>query len=133
MAPIRVGDVMTQPVLSTGPDSDIATVIELMHEKRIRHVPVVDEHQNVIGVVSHRDLLRGALKPTSPPEEEVRGLKVRDLMAHEVEVIDASENISTAAQMMLASKYGCLPVVDGTRLSGILTEADFVRYLAEHR
>jgi CBS domain-containing protein len=45
--------------------------------------------------------------------------------------VDADEDISVAAAAMLDNKYGCLPVVEEGLLAGILTEADFVRYLAE--
>jgi CBS domain-containing membrane protein len=54
-------------------------------------------------------------------------------MTWDVETVEADENIATAAQTMLENKYGCLPVVDGDTLVGILTEADFVRFVAGSR
>jgi CBS domain-containing membrane protein len=138
MVAIRVRDLMTEPVFSIGPEATLSEVGDLMENKRIRHVPVVDEDHNVMGVVSHRDLLRSAVgqsaeMPLASQAAILHPIKVRDVMARDVEVVDASENIATAAQIMLAGKYGCLPVVDGTRLTGILTEADFIRYLVERR
>lgn len=52
-------------------------------------------------------------------------------MVTDVESVEAEEDISIAAQMMLENKFGCLRVTHGNRLAGILTEADFVRYLAD--
>jgi CBS domain-containing membrane protein len=52
-------------------------------------------------------------------------------MAWKTEMIEADEAVATAARIMLDHKYGCLPVVEQGRLTGILTEADFVRYLSE--
>jgi len=49
-----------------------------------------------------------------------------------VETIEADADIEEAAQVMLENKMGCLPVVEGGRLTGILTEADFVKYVASH-
>ncbi|MEE8523886.1 MAG: CBS domain-containing protein [Thermoanaerobaculia bacterium] len=58
-------------------------------------------------------------------------LRVRELMTTGVESTEAERDIRDAAQVMLENKYGCLPVVEGERLVGILTEADFVRLFAE--
>ena len=105
-----------------------------MSEQRIRHVPVVDEAQSVIGVVSQRDVLRSAIATIDDEDAySAYSTEVRDIMTRDVGTLDASENIVTAVEMILACKYGCIPVVDGTYLVGILTEADFIRYLAERR
>lgn len=85
-----------------------------MSEQKIRHVPVVDEAQSVIGVVSQRDVLRSAIATIG--YEDAYSTEVRDIMTRDVDTLDASENIATAAEMMLACKYGCIPVVDGTSL-----------------
>jgi CBS domain-containing protein len=61
----------------------------------------------------------------------MRRLRVRDIMVTDVESVEAEEDISIAAQMMLENKFGCLRVTHGNRLAGILTEADFVRYFAD--
>ncbi len=53
-------------------------------------------------------------------------------MTTDVETVESEQDIAVAAQIMLENKYGCLPVVQGTRLGGIVTESDFVRYLADH-
>ena len=52
------------------------------------------------------------------------------LHRYPVETVSRDTDIRVAAQIMFKHKYGCLPVVEGDRLIGILTEADFVRYLA---
>lgn len=138
MAAIHVRDLMTAPVFSLGLEATLSEVRDLMDNKNVRHVPVVDENHCVIGLVSHRDLLRSAVAPSAEIQrttqaEILRRTKARDIMTRDLDVVDPSENISTAAEIMLASKHGCLPVVDGTRLTGILTEADFVRYLVDRR
>ena len=52
-------------------------------------------------------------------------------MTVDVQVVEPDLDVATAGQLMIENKYGCLPVVDGERMTGILTEADFVRYLSE--
>ena len=53
-------------------------------------------------------------------------------MTRDVETVEPEDDLAAAAQVMLDNKYGCVPVVvEGGRVEGILTESDFVRYLAE--
>jgi len=127
---------MTSDVFTVGPDEAITTLQDLMNEKRIRHVPVVDDDGALLGLVSERDVLRRTFNqeadlPLSLQLDVLTAVKVRDIMTWEVETIDADENLSTAAQIMLDNKYGCLPVVEEDVLAGILTEADFVKFVAE--
>lgn len=136
MSKLHVRDLMTSDVFTVGPDEAITTLQDLMNEKRIRHVPVVDDDGALLGLVSERDVLRRTFNqeadlPLSLQLDVLTAVKVRDIMTWEVETIDADENLSTAAQIMLDNKYGCLPVVEEDVLAGILTEADFVKFVAE--
>jgi CBS domain-containing membrane protein len=127
---------MTPDVHVVRPDDSLATIRALMSEKRIRHVPVVDDEGSLVGLVSERDLLRQAagIEGTVPPsisEEVSAAIKVREVMTWHPETIETDEEAATAASVMLDNKYGCLPVLEQGVLVGILTEADFVRYVAE--
>ena len=121
MSKLYVRDVMTSAVVSVGPDEPIDKVQALMERERIRHVPVVDRAGRVLGVVSQRDLLeRGLFEDTGA---------VSEIMAWKTETVEADAPLSKAARIMLGQKYGCLPVMEHGRLAGILTEADFVKYV----
>jgi CBS domain-containing membrane protein len=131
----RVQDLMTDRVFAVHPEDDLGMVCEVMSDHHVRHVPVVDEDGDLVGLVSHRDLLRSALieQPEVPRFVEravLERVRVRDVMAHDVESVPAERPLREAAGVMLENQYGCLPVVDGRRLVGILTEADFVRLAA---
>jgi CBS domain-containing membrane protein len=126
---------MSAEVFAVRPDDDLAMVRDLMLDRHIRHVPVVDDEENLVGLVSHRDLLRGSLveQPELPRFVEqavLEQVKARDVMTGDVETVGSDTRLPDAAEILLESKYGCLPVVSGTRLVGILTEADFVRLAA---
>ena len=131
---LRVRDLMTAHVFAVRQNDDLLTVTELMDEHAFRHLPVVDAQSRVQGLVSQRDLLRTALRqPSLPPDVERHMLlstTAGQIMTPEPRTIGPDEDIRRAAQIMLEHKYGCLPVVDKGRLVGILTEADFVRFLA---
>lgn len=104
---------------------------EIMRMDRIRHLPVLDEEGRVVGVVSQRDLFRGALSRvlgygTHAQDKVMGALLVKEVMTDSPETIAPDAPIEEAARLMVERKIGCLPVVEGERLVGILTEADFV-------
>jgi CBS domain-containing membrane protein len=127
---------MTADVLVVRPDDPITRVHDLMGDKHIRHVPVVDEGGDVVGLVSERDLLRRSLGEESDLPLSVRldvltEVKVSDVMTWQVDTVEADQDVAAAASIMLENKYGCLPVVEEGTLIGILTESDFVRFVAD--
>lgn len=135
VARFTVRDLMTDLLYTVRPDNDLATVKDLMVDHRIRHIPVVDPEENLVGLVTHRDLLRHALieQAEIPPYVEdvvLEQVEVREVMTPSPDTITAETDIREAAQTLLDNKYGCLPVVEGSRLVGILTESDFVRLMA---
>jgi len=104
----------------------------VMAAQRIRHLPVLDERGVVCGIVSQRDLFRGALAKAlgygQTAQQRLRSLlRVKEVMSTHVVSIGPHEPVANAARLMLEHQVGCLPVIDGEHLLGILTESDFVR------
>ncbi len=127
-----VRDLMTEKVFTLKGRDDLAALYDLMDSRHVRHVPVVDNDGELIGLVTDRDLSRSALGaveelPLSVERDILRRRRVRDIMATEPDVIEPDATLREAAEMLLENKIGCLPVVEGLHLVGILTEADFVR------
>jgi acetoin utilization protein AcuB len=128
---LTVRDLMTAGVVCVGRCTPLADVIEVMREGQFRHVPVVDDEDEVIGIVSDRDLAR--LIGRTPPGwafDFVAQTTAERAMSAPVETIDPDDTLRDAAERMFGAKIGCLPVVEGRHLVGILTESDFVRYVA---
>ena len=125
---------MTRRVVTIGPEASIFEVQELMAQNRIRHIPVVEEGDKLVGIVSDRDL-RSALpfrylkEGVSPEEQEkLQRLRVKDIMTREVFTISPAYTIQDALLMIQNSKVGALPVVDEEgRLRGILSVRDLLR------
>ena len=133
MSSLLVRDLMTEKVYSIRPGEDLARLIDLMDDIHIRHVPVVDDDRVIVGLVSQRDLIREVLHaPNDLPFSELRELlkrkNVRSIMTTDVETVEPETKLEDAGQLMLDNKLGCLPVAEGDRLVGILTEADFVKF-----
>jgi len=134
MEKLRVRDLMTSEVIAVSSDDDLATVHELMSENDIRHLPVIDWEGTLGGIISQRDLMATALYgeqqlPVTELHQLLRSMSVREIMVTGVETVEPEETVEEAGRVMLDSKLGCLPVCEGQRLVGILTEADFVRHL----
>jgi FOG: CBS domain len=126
---------MTAEVFTLNSTDDLTALYDLMDAEHIRHIPVIDEENELVGLVTHRDLLRNVLSPPadipfSMQREILSRTPVDRIMIQDIATIEPDAPIADAAEIMLENKYGCLPVVEGNRLVGILTEADFVRCLA---
>jgi CBS domain-containing protein len=136
MKRLQVRDLMRHSVVTVHPETDTAAARDLMTENDLRHLVVVDREGDLVGVVSHRDLLRHALieqsgLPRYVERELLAQTKVRDVMVEPVMTAEPEQEVDDAARSFLDNKIGCLPVVEGRRVVGILTESDFVRWFAE--
>jgi CBS domain-containing protein len=130
---LQVQDLMTWEVATVQRETDTETAWDLMSDRRVRHLIVVDEDGDLLGVVSHRDLLRHALiEQADQPRYFERDLlartRVQEVMVEPVETVDPGQDAAEAARILFEAKIGCLPVVEGSRVVGILTESDFVRW-----
>jgi len=129
---------MTGDPVSLAPDVSALEALDLMVDRSIRHLPVVDAEQRVIGVVSLEDLraaLPGPVALRTPLAPEQRGAalewSVADVMTHAPLTVSDDTSLADAAERMAEARIGCLPVVtsDG-RLVAILTETDLLHALA---
>lgn len=129
---LRVRDLMTAGVFAVGENDSLETVRDLLDQRGIRHAPVVGASGALVGIISQRDLPRFT-RLDVPPEEAARlerTLRAAEIMTRDVFTVEPEEDIRRAARTLLDHKIGCLPVVEGGRLVGIITEADFVRLMA---
>jgi CBS domain-containing protein len=136
MTVLTVRDVMTPVVKTLGRNDRLSIADDIMRASRIRHLPVLDEDGQLCGVVSQRDLFRGALARAlgfgeTGQQKVLATLVVKEVMTTDVVTTTPDARLVEAAQLMLARKIGCLPVLDGGRLVGILTESDFVALAAK--
>ncbi len=124
-----VSDLMTPEVVSLRETDDLALADTVFRLGRIRHLPVTDPKGRLIGLVTHRDVLRcHAIRG----EFYGRATLARDMMTTGIVTVRPDTPLREALKTMLHNKFGCLPVVDeAQQLVGILTEADLVRFAAE--
>ena len=133
---LKVSDVMQEHPVTAREDESIDAVAQLLSEYNVRHLPIVDQDGNVQGIVSDRDLLKVVWK-VSPglalrrAENAWSHRRVSEIMSKTPETVDAETELVDAGLTLLENKFGALPVVEGGRLVGIITESDFVRLVCQ--
>jgi CBS domain-containing membrane protein len=139
MRALKVRDVMTTDPTTLKRNDKLTLADDIMRLGRVRHLPVVDDDGRVlVGIVSQRDLFRDALAQAlgygrHAQRRILDSLSVKEVMTSEVATISPEASLAEAARLLTDRKIGCLPVVDGGRLVGILTEGDFVALVARRR
>jgi len=123
---------MTKNLVTIRSDMSVTDALELMHEKNVSRLPVLDSHGDLVGIVSEGDLLYASPSPaTTLNVWEIHSLlaklKVDKVMTRTVITVTEETPIEEAARIMVEKKIGGLPVLRGTTLVGIITVADIFR------
>jgi acetoin utilization protein AcuB len=126
---LQVKDSMAREVTTLSPGDTAANALALCRERRIRHLPVLEDGR-LVGIVSDRDL-RSATPAFGDPARSAALSEVRvgDVMAREVVTADPDDPIDEAANTMRERRINCLPVLEGGELVGIVTSSDVMESL----
>lgn len=116
---ISLSEIMTTQPITLGPDEPVSRAGSVMHENRIRHLPIVGKDQALLGLITQRDILAAA---SSDDILESTG----DLMREKVHTATEDTDLRGAALTMQKYKIGCLPVLRDDKIVGIITETDYV-------
>jgi len=127
---------MTKRPITITEDIGIDKALELMHSEKVRRLPVLDKHGQLVGIVSELDLLKASPSPaTSLSIYELPYLlsriKMRDIMTKDVVTATEDMPLEEAALIMAENKIGGLPVMRGDKLVGIITETDLFKIFLE--
>ncbi len=127
--------VMTENPVTVGPDTPLRQAVNLMRERKIRHLPVVDDGGRLVGILTDRDVRHAALVPALAEHlawepRRLKALRVRDVMTWSVVTTHPEATLAQAGMTMFQRRIGSLPVVENGRLVGILTETDILGALS---
>ena len=129
---VLVKHIMSSPVVSLFAEQTLPLAEDIMRLKHLRHIPVIDETNRLVGVVSHRDILAAQISSltdiSSLARREIQDrTKIAEIMTTEVWTAGPEMSAATAGRLLLDHHFGCLPVVDNAGiLVGIITERDFM-------
>ncbi len=130
-----VRDIMATEVTTLGRNDSLQLAKDIMTLGRVRHFPVIDDGK-VVGVVSQRDLYKASLGAVMKYGEKAQrafleGIVVKEIMSDPPITIAPHASVQEAARLMMEKKIGCLPVLEGAQLVGIVTETDMLKLVAE--
>jgi acetoin utilization protein AcuB len=113
------------------PDTTYPQAISIMRKQKIRRLPVL-EHNRLVGIVVEEDLLSNQPSPaTTLSVHEIysllESLHIRQIMSRPVVTVEGDCPMEEAARLMVDRRIGCLPVMDGEKLVGIITETDIFK------
>jgi CBS domain-containing protein len=133
---ITVQDLMSEQLYTLTPANTVHEAREVMLNNRIRHIPIVDDEGEFVGLVTKHDILEVSVSALAEIDDKTRdelesAIPLGEIMITDITIAYADSNLLEAAKFMLEQKHGCLPVLQDNTLIGILTEADFVK-LALH-
>lgn len=115
-----VKDLMTSGVVLVTPSDSLAIAREKLRVHQIHHL-IVAERGTVTGIVSYRDLI-------GKDDMEL----VADVMTTDVVTVEPWETVRVAATKMIGRAHGCLPVIEGGRVAGIVTSTDLIHAVSMH-
>ena len=128
----RVAEIMHGEVVTITAHEKLDLTQDIMNLGRVRHLPVVDDEQHVIGIISHRDLLAAAMTEVLDFDSQsrrtfLRSIDVEEVMAKDVATVSPDTELGEVARIFLEHKIGCVPVVNARdELVGLVTESDLI-------
>lgn len=127
---MQVKEIMVQDVATLDVDDELSLANDIMKLGRIRHLPVV-AGKKLVGILSERDLFRSSLVEAlghepSKTRDVMKAIRIQDIMIKNLITISPEADIKEAVRLMIKHKIGCVPVVQGEELLGLVTETDIL-------
>jgi CBS domain-containing protein len=129
----QLSEIMNRTLITVDTSTSLSRAQRMLDQHKIRHLFVMDG-KRLVGIVTDRDLRKAAPSSKSPlttreREEFMEELKVVEVMSRTLITAAPTTTVREAAKVMVREKIGCLPVVDGHTLVGIVTETDLLEIL----
>ena len=141
---MKVKDAMSKDPFTIDPEAPLGTAMDVMRTRHLRHLPVVDDAGQLVGIITDRDLRQACFAPAVAEYLSARAqrgvrqvartledLRVRDFMTWVVVSVHPDASLAHAALIMSERRVGSLPVVENGRLVGMLTERDVLEALSK--
>jgi CBS domain-containing protein len=133
---VQARDVMTRDVVTVGPDTSTKYAAEVMAKRGFAALPVVDDHDRLVGIVAEVDVLRDRL-PADPRLHARRdrstsgtpSLLVHGVMTAGVRTVEATDDVADIARLFVDDRLRSVPVLEDGRLAGIISRRDLLRTL----
>lgn len=126
MSDITVEDAMTKKIISVSPSESVINVAKKMNEKDIGSMLVCDKNK-IVGLITSEDIVKRVIVLNKDPAK----LNAKDVMTKKLVTVRLDDDLAEAIRIMIDKSVQRLPVVDGKKLVGLLTDGDILR-MAPH-
>lgn len=125
---------MTPNPITVNTTNKVSDVAKIFSEKNIHHIPVVSGSE-LIGMISKTDIDKVSFV-TNLQDEKVNtaiydSLKIEQIMTNQLDSVQQDDEVREAASLLAKGNYHAVPVLEGEKLTGIVTSTDVIRYLLE--
>lgn len=127
---IKVSDYMSRNLITFSPDQSVMDVMSVLIKKKISGGPVVNEKNELLGIISEGDCLR-EISNSRYHNHPMQDVKVKDYMATAVETMDGNMNVFDAADKFLSSRRRRFPILENGKLVGIISQKDILKAAIE--
>ncbi len=127
-----VEQIMKKNVFTLSPKDTIASAVKLLEKHKIRHIPIINEDQSIVGIISDRDV-RDANSSIFRSDEHLEDMEkpVETIMTTEVITGHPLDFVEEISAILYEHNIGCLPITKGGKLVGIVTETDLLHTLVQ--
>ena len=122
---LTLNEIMVSDLHTLEADNTLRDAVELMKSKKIRHIPIVGSNNQLLGLVTQRDIL-AASSPDSTNKQQEMSTPLNAIMVTKLDTVNKGTDLRQAALFLQQHKHGCLPVVEDNTLVGLVTDTDFV-------
>lgn len=128
-----VEHVISTEVITLPPTATIAQALQILEENKIRHIPIVDDENRVVGIVSDRDIRDAtpSIFDDATEENETLQKEIQTIMSYPVTTVHPLDFAADAAKIFYDKGFACVPVVSDDKLIGIVTEKDMLYTLIQ--
>ncbi|MBN1429982.1 MAG: CBS domain-containing protein [Anaerolineae bacterium] len=126
---------MSPDTITVTPDTTVPDAYRIIKENKIHHLPVVDKKGKLIGIVARADLIHAGPSPATTlsvfeANYLLARMPVKDIMSEPITVAEDTP-LEDAARLMVEKGIGCLPIMKGDKLLGVITETDIFKAFLE--
>jgi len=130
---MKVSKIMTRNPVITHPDLSLSDARSLMDREKVGHIPVLNKNNELVGLITRVDLLKAGPSPATTLDVYeisylLSKLTVDKVMEKKVTTVQENEVVEEAARIMADNGIGCLPVLNGSLLTGIITDTDIFHF-----
>ncbi len=124
---ITIDEIMSTDLVTLRDSDKLDKARALMSNKHIHHIPVLDEYERLVGLITYTDILAASESILHDELSKTTDTtQLKEIMTTNLITADEHTSLLQAAINLLEHDHGCLPVVDGEKLIGIVTDSDFV-------